>query len=144
MSDLILLVEDNEDDVFIMQNAIKRAGIKSPVFVAEDGRKALDYVEGQGPFADRARFPFPQLMLLDLKLPEVHGFDVLRTIRANTALPPLLIIILTSSDQDSDIERAYRSGANSYLVKPPTPDKLAAMVKVLSEYWLQWNASPRR
>jgi len=142
MGNLILLVEDNEDDVFIMQKAIKRAGIANPVRVVEDGQKALDYVEGRGEFADRARYPLPSLILLDLKLPEVHGFDVLKAIRANGALPHLLVIVLTSSDQGSDIERAYRTGANSYLVKPPMPQQLDAMVRTFSEYWLQWNRQP--
>ena len=141
---MILLVEDNEDDIFIMQKAIKRAGIAAPIFVVEDGRKALDYVEGRGEFADRSRYPLPQLILLDLKLPQLHGFDVLKAIRSNPALPPLLIIVLTSSDQDSDIERAYRIGANSYLVKPPTPEKLDGMVKAFHEYWFEWNARPAR
>lgn len=141
MSDLILLVEDNEDDVFIMQNAVKRARMPNRLFVAEDGRKALNYLEGQGEFADRVRFPLPQLVLLDLKLPQLHGFDVLKAVRSNAALPPLLIIVLTSSNQDSDIERAYRAGANSYLVKPPTPDKLESMLKAMNDYWFQWNAA---
>jgi len=144
MSKLILLVEDNEDDVFIMQNAVKRAGIPGPLFVVDDGQKALDYLEGRGQFANRRQYPVPQLILLDLKLPQLHGFDVLKAIRSNAALPPLLVVVLTSSDQDSDIERAYRVGANSYLVKPSTPEKLDGMIKAFHEYWFQWNASARR
>ena len=142
MNKVVLLVEDNEDDVFIMQNALKKAQINNPLFVAEDGRKALDYLEGRGKFADRAQFPLPAFVLLDLKLPQIHGLDVLKSIRANPALPPLLVVVLTSSDQEPDIERAYRLGANSYLTKPPTPHKLDSLVKCLGEYWLVWNTRP--
>ena len=142
MNKLILLVEDNEDDVFIMQNAFKKARITNPLFVAEDGREALDYLEGRGKFADRAQFPLPALVLLDLQLPQIHGLDVLKSIRANTALPPLLVVVLTSSDQESDIERAYRLGANSYLTKPTTPQKLDSLASCLGEYWFDWNTRP--
>jgi CheY-like chemotaxis protein len=142
MHKLILLVEDNEDDVFILQNAFKKAGIINPMFVAEDGRRALDYLEGRGKFADRAQFPLPALVLLDLNLPQIHGLDVLKSVRANPALPPLLVVVLTSSDQEPDIDRAYRLGASSYLTKPPTPQKLDALVRCFGEYWFQWNTRP--
>ena len=144
MSNTILLVEDNEDDVFIMKNALKRAGIDNPVFVAEDGRKALDYLEGAGKFADREQFPMPSLVLLDLKLPIVMGLDVLKSIRTNPAMPAMLVVVLTSSDQHSDIDRAYRIGANSYVVKPPTPEKMLSLAKCIGEYWFQWNSLPAR
>ena len=139
MDKLILLVEDNEDDVFIMRTALKKAGLINPIFVAEDGQHALDYLEGRGKFSNRAQFPLPALVLLDLKLPQIHGLDVLKSIRTNPSLPPFLVIVFTSSDQEPDIERAYRLGANSYLTKPPTPQKLDALVKCLGEYWFQWN-----
>ena len=138
----MLLVEDNEDDVFIMQNAFKRAGIANPMFVAEDGRSALDYLEGLGKFADRAQFPVPGLVLLDLNLPRIHGFDVLKSIRANPPLRPTLVVVLTSSDQETDIDTAYRIGANSYLTKPGNPQRIDAMVKCLGEYWFDWNIRP--
>src|SRR5256885_11012165 len=117
LNKLVLLVEDNEDDVFIMQNAFQKARIANPIFVAGDGRSALDYLEGLGKFADRAQFPLPGLVLLDLNLPQVHGLDVLKSIRANPLLRPTLVVVLTSSDQESDIDKAYRIGANSYLTK---------------------------
>jgi CheY-like chemotaxis protein len=142
MNKLVLLVEDNEDDIFIMQNAFKKAGIVNPMFVAEDGRSALDYLEGLGKFADRAQFPFPGLVLLDLNLPRVHGLDVLKFIRANPSLRPTLVVVLTSSDQEIDIEKAYSLGANSYLTKPGSPQNLEAMVRCLAEYWLEWNSRP--
>lgn len=139
---LILLVEDNEDDVFILKMAFKKAGLRHPVAVAEDGQQALDYLRGAGEFADRNRFPLPALVLLDLKLPKIMGLDVLRAIRENPGLAPLIVTVLTSSDQDRDIERAYRLGANSYLVKPSAADRILQMARTLCEYWLEWNVSP--
>ena len=141
-SKTILLVEDNEDDVFIMRRAFTKAGIKNPLFVAEDGRVALDYMEGAGEFKDRGRFPIPALMLLDLKLPRVMGLDVLKSIRSNPAVPAILVVVLTSSDQQPDIDRAYRLGANSYVVKPPMPEKMESLARCMSDYWFGWNALP--
>jgi CheY-like chemotaxis protein len=138
----ILLVEDNEDDVFIVRRAFQKAGINNPLFVAEDGRIALDYIAGSGEFGDRKRFPVPALMLLDLKLPRVMGLDVLKSIRNNPALSAMLVVILTSSDQQPDIDRAYRLGANSYIVKPPMPDKMESLARCMSEYWFGWNTLP--
>jgi CheY-like chemotaxis protein len=138
----ILLVEDSEDDVFFMQRALKDAGIDSPLQVVEDGEMAINYFMGKGKFADRAQFPLPDLVLLDLKLPKVMGLDVLKCMRANAALPPILVIVLSASSERADIEGAYRHGANSYLIKPSTPDRLLAMVKSLGDYWFRWNTRP--
>ena len=140
MKKQILVVEDDENDVFFLQKAIKRAGIEIPVHVASDGRKALDYLDGAGAFADREEFPLPTLVLLDLKLPQVMGLDVLRWIRQR---PELLfpVIILSASSNEADIEAAYRLGANAYLVKPGVAAKLLDMVRAIKDFWLTHNTS---
>src|SRR5688572_11336740 len=119
----ILLVEDNEDDSFFMQQAKTKAGIQNPMQVVDDGQKALDYLRGVGKYSDRQQYPLPFLLLLDLKLPLVPGLRVLSWLREQPEFETMLVVILTSSKEDRDIDRAYRLGANSYLVKPPNANK---------------------
>jgi CheY-like chemotaxis protein len=138
----LLLVEDMEPDVFFMQRAWKRAVIANPLHVVGDGQEALEYLSGTGKFAHRTEFPMPGLVLLDLKIPRVLGLDVLKWIREQTALKTLPVIILTSSHDESDVEKAYQLGANSFLVKPHSPDQLADMVKSFRDYWLKHNHPP--
>ena len=139
---LVLLVEDNEDDIFFMRRAFKDAAITNTLRVVEDGQQAIDYLSGLGKFADRNQFPLPSLILLDLKLPRVMGIDVLKWLRSNPALPPIPVVVLTSSLEEPDVDRAYRQGANSYLVKPPNAERLLALAKSLGEYWFEWNTPP--
>ena len=107
----ILQVEDDPNDIFFLQRAMKKAGVLNPIQVARDGQQAIDYLQGVGKFADREKFPFPCLVLLDLKLPFVMGLEVLRWIRKQPgrALP---VVILTASAEDADIATAYSLGAN--------------------------------
>lgn len=142
MNDTILLVEDSPDDVFFLQRAFKRAEIKNPVQVVKDGQQALDYLSGAGVFADRVNFPFPHLVLLDLKLPYVLGLDVLKWIRSQPKLQTLPVIILTSSSERSDLDHAYRLGANSFMVKPADAEHLLGLAKCFAEYWLKYNLLP--
>jgi len=135
----ILLVEDEENDVVFMEMALKKEGLASALQVAEDGQAALDYLSGAGEFADRARFPIPALVFLDLKLPRVMGMDVLKWIRDQSELDTMVVIMLTSSQQRSDIRGACALGANSYLVKPSNPLDLAQIVDLVKRYWLQLN-----
>jgi CheY-like chemotaxis protein len=139
---LILLVEDNDDDVFFMQQAMGKARILNPMRVATSGQDAMDYLMGAGEFADKAKHPLPFLMLLDLKLPYVPGLEVLKWVRSRPELKNILIVVLTSSREDRDIDTAYSLGANSYIVKPPTADKLNEMVKALADYWIVQNQPP--
>jgi len=136
---VILLAEDNEDDVFLMERALREAGIKNPLSIVEDGQEAIDYLSGSGPYADRQRYPLPAILFLDLKMPRKSGFDVLKWVRSNEALQTMVIVVLTSSEEPSDISRAYREGANSYLVKPPTGEELLTMAKQFKWYWLDLN-----
>jgi DNA-binding response OmpR family regulator len=139
----ILVVEDDENDVFFLQNAIKAAGIQIPVHVARDGRQALDYLGGVAACADREQFPLPSLILLDLKLPQLMGLDVLRWIRARPELS-MPVIILSASKNEADIEAAYRLGANAYLVKPNAVGRLLEMVRAIKDFWLTHNTSPEQ
>ena len=111
--------------------------------VAEDGQKALDYLDGIGPFSDRGEFPIPGLILLDLRLPRVPGFDVLKWIRSQSSLSCIPTIILSSSKEDRDMQTAYELGANSFLVKPLNAAELTEMVKASVDYWLCRNTIPR-
>ena len=130
----ILLVEDNEDDVFIMKHALKQAGLANSLQVVTDGQMALDYLEGVGSYADRTRFPLPFVVFLDLKLPYLHGFEVLTWIRKQEALNSLVVIILTSSDEERDHQQASALGARFYLVKPPKPTELLGIFESLKNY----------
>ena len=135
----ILLVEDNEDDVFLMQRALKGARVINPLFVVEDGQEAVDYLGGAGKFGDRETYPLPAIVFLDLKLPLISGHDVLAWVRRQKELESLVVIVLTSSNEASDLSRCYALGANSYLVKPPTPEQLEDLANAFRWYWLEYN-----
>jgi CheY-like chemotaxis protein len=135
----LLLVEDNEDDVFLMKRALKGAHVINPLFVAVDGQEALDYLAGADKFADRTNYPLPAVVFLDLKLPFISGHDVLTWIRRQKDLDSLVVIVLTSSNEASDLSRCYALGANSYVVKPPTPEQLEDLAKAFKWYWLEYN-----
>jgi CheY-like chemotaxis protein len=141
-NDTILLVEDDENDVFFLKYAFENAGITNPLQVVHDGQAAVDYLAGANQYADRSRFPLPSLVLLDLKLPLKMGLDVLRWIHDQPHLRSLLVIILTSSADTRDIEECYRLGARSFLVKPLSVDKRLEMAKAIKHYWLELNAIP--
>jgi CheY-like chemotaxis protein len=141
MTEPILLVEDEPNDIFFMQRAFDRAGVVNPLQVVNDGREAMDYFKGEGQFADRAAFPLPCLVLLDLKLPYVMGLDVLRWIRQQPELA-VIVLILSSSAAEADITAAYRLGANGCLVKPSEAHQLVDMVKAVKDYWLTHNTPP--
>lgn len=135
----LLLIEDNEDDVFLMKRALQSARIINPLHVVEDGQEALDYLGGAGKFADRDQYPLPAVVFLDLKLPFISGHDVLAWIRKQKNFESLVVIVLTSSNEASDLSRCYSLGANSYLVKPPTPEQLDDLAKAFKWYWLEYN-----
>jgi CheY-like chemotaxis protein len=137
----ILLVEDEENDVFFFQRAMQKSGSATTVQVARDGQEAIDYLKGGGPFADRTAFPLPGLILLDLKLPFVMGLDVLKWIRQQPELHPI-VVILSSSREEADIAAAYRLGANAYLIKPAEVSKLQDLVRAINDFWLTQNTPP--
>ena len=135
----ILYAEDDENDAFFLDRAFKTAGILHPLVVVTDGQEAIDYCAGRGAYADRAAHPLPCLTLLDLNMPRKSGIEVLRWIRQEPAFFTVPVIILTSSLQDSDIDLAYRHGANAYLVKPSQPEDLLVLSKSIQDFWLAQN-----
>ena len=135
----ILQVEDEENDVLLLEHAFKKAGISNQVVVASDGQEALAYLEGTGQFANRQEHPLPCLVLLDLKLPDQHGLDVLEWMRRQAALRTTVVVALTSSDHDADIRRAYELGVNSYVVKPSNNEKRVQFAQHLKGWWLGCN-----
>jgi CheY-like chemotaxis protein len=139
MTHTILLVEDNPDDAFFMQRAFGDAGIQNPVIHVEDGRQAVDYLSGTGKFVDRAKFPFPSIVFLDLQLPFKTGLQVLEWARRDPKFAKVIIIVLTSSSEPIDLKRAYQLGANSFVVKPPTADQLVDLAKAFKLWWLNIN-----
>jgi CheY-like chemotaxis protein len=137
----ILQVEDDPNDVFFLQRAFKKVGVANPVQIASDGQEAIDYLRGAGKFADREKYPYPGLVLLDLKLPFVMGLDVLRWIRQQPG-PALVVLMMTASSQDTDITTAYRLGANGFLTKPSEAGKLQDIVRAIQDFWLTHNMLP--
>jgi CheY-like chemotaxis protein len=138
----ILVVEDDENDVFFLRRALLSTGMPVDLHVAVDGRQALDYLHGRGGFANRAEHPLPNLVLLDLKVPYLSGLEVLRQIRATPELRKLIVIVLTSSALDSDVAQAYEIGANSFLVKPSRLEEQKLVAQRIADYWLRVNLAP--
>ena len=117
----ILLAEDDPNDVFFMKRAFEKAQLPNPLVVVSDGEETIRYLKGEGVYADRARYPLPGLLLLDLRMPRRGGFEVLDWLRRQPGLKRLMTVVLTSSAESPDINHAYDLGANSYLLKPPEP-----------------------
>lgn len=139
----ILLVEDDPNDVLLVQRAFRKANLANHLQVVGDGEEAVAYLTGQAAYANRKRHPQPMLMLLDLKLPRKSGLEVLAWLQQQPGLKRLPVVVLTSSRESADIDRAYDLGANSYLVKPVAFEALLDMVKTLDLYWLILNEKPQ-
>ncbi|HWX23117.1 MAG TPA: response regulator [Candidatus Binatia bacterium] len=134
---LFLLVEDSEDDAFLLRQVFRKANINNPLQVVTSGEEAVAYLSGLGRYANRAGFPLPALVLLDLKMPgRMDGFEVLKWIRQQPALKTLPVVVLTGSNDPEDINRAYKLGANSFLTKPNDFHKFVEVTQALSGYWL--------
>lgn len=138
----VLLVEDEPADALLIQRALARAGLTSPVRLIEDGEGALDYLLGNAPYQDRELYPLPALILLDLKLPRLGGIELLRQLKRMQPMGRIPVIVLTSSAQTEDVERAYELGANSYLVKPARFAEFCDVASQLVGYWLLVNRQP--
>ena len=141
MSDIIrpiLLIEDNPMDVDLTLRAFEQRRLTNPVEVARDGEEALACIERW-----EAGEPTPLVILLDLKLPKVDGLEVLRRLKSHEVFKTIPVVVLTSSEEDRDVETAYRLGANSYIVKPVDFDKFTQVVAEIEMYWLILNTPPR-
>ena len=139
---VILLVEDNPDHVLIIKRGLAANNVINEVKVAKDGQEAMDYLLHQGEYADPAKAPRPGLILLDIKLPKLDGFEVLQRIKQDPALKSIPVIIVTSSDQEVDITKGYLEGANSYVSKPMQFSEFIEKVRKLELYWILVNKLP--
>lgn len=137
-----MLVEDLEDDVELVRRAFAKAAVPNPIHVVRSGEEALKYLSGTGQYANRAEHPLPDLILLDLRMPGMDGFEVLAWIRSQTGIRTIPVVVLTSSDLVWDVNRAYELGASSFLVKPMDFEDYARLGKLISNYWLKAVKTP--
>lgn len=131
---VILLVDDNPHDVVLIRLAFRRVGIIDTIHLVKDGVEAMRYIKGEGAYADRHQFPTPTLVLLDLRMPLTSGFDVLRWIRSQPKLSGVVVVVMSGSKNDADIDRAYSLGANHYLIKPTRFEEMVKMMETLKDY----------
>ena len=135
----ILLADDDDNDVMLLRMAFAKLRPALNLQRVQDGVEAIQYLDGEGIYADRERYPLPSLLLLDLKMPRRNGFEVLAWLRTNPTFKWLIVTVLTASKDDVDIRRAYSLCTNSYLVKPATLEGLEKMSKTIKEYWIEMN-----
>jgi CheY-like chemotaxis protein len=140
----ILLAEDDENDAWLVKRALNSANIHNPIHVVSDGAEAIAYLRGDGQYANRLRFPLPKLLLLDIKMPRCHGLEVLEWVRGNeeNGLNRLPIVIMSSSNLQRDVDRAYELGVNAYLVKPNAFQELVKTLRTTTEFWKDTAAHP--
>jgi len=139
---VILVVEDREDDILLLRKALSLASVRNPLHFVRTGEEALSYLSGESRYARRDEFPLPLLILLDLKLPGMSGFELLAWIRQQDGLRGLPVVVLTSSDQLYDVNRAYDLGANSFFVKEFDFNDFVNLAKLLERYWLKTAKTP--
>jgi CheY-like chemotaxis protein len=138
----ILLVEDDANDVLLCQHAFKEARVPNPLLIVRDGAEAIDYLEAVGKFADRARFPLPIAIVLDLKMPRVSGFEFLQWLREQPDHERFVVIICSSSNIPGDVERAYALGAHGFVLKPYTIAERTELWICFKNWWLRFNQFP--
>jgi len=139
----ILMVEDNPNDAELTIRALRKNHLANPVFIAQDGQEALDFLFHQGVYAKNESSGLPKVILLDLKLPKISGLEVLKIIKENEQTKTIPVVVLTSSREDPDVTSAYALGANSYVVKPVEFDQFVHTLSSLGFYWLLLNESPK-
>ncbi len=139
---VVLLVEDDEDDAFFFRRAFGKTGYGNPVHRVPDGLAAIHYLSGEGEYADRAQFPTPIMLVLDLNTPRRHGIEVLRWIRSRPEFASLVVVVLTSSNSEVDVAACYELGVNSYVVKTTETEGFVQNVQLMATYWLGLNRAP--
>lgn len=137
---VILVAEDDPNDIFFLRRAFQKAGVLCQIVDVANGQEAVFYLEGSGRYSKRSDFPLPQLLLLDLKMPLMNGFDVLEWLQGRAELAQVPALVLSSSGHDEDMVRARRLGARGYLVKPGDLSQLAQLARDLAAKWLQGQA----
>lgn len=140
----VLLVEDNDDHAELVLRSLEEHHVANIITRVSDGEEALDYLLRRGAFAGEGAAPAPDLVLLDLRLPRVDGLDVLSQVKANPELAGIPIVILTTSQAEQDLARAYDRKANAYVIKPVDFDKFVQLMRDLGFFWLGWNRHPSR
>jgi CheY-like chemotaxis protein len=131
----ILVVEDDEGDQMLLRRAFAKAGVKAELRFVADGEETIAYLQGRPPYENPIAFPLPNLLLLDLKMSRVNGFDVLEWLRGKPALGGVLVVVFSSSSDPTDRQRAKALGAKAYIIKPPESEELVQVVKGLEQYW---------
>lgn len=132
----VLYVENEENDVLFMRRAFKQAGLIESLRAVPSSREAMDYLSGRAPFQNRGLHPFPALLLMDLSLPSISGFDLLRWVRAQPQLQELIVVVFSSSARPEDLKRARELGANDYFQKPTSGSQFVEVVRGLQQKWL--------
>lgn len=138
----ILLVEDDSNDILFIQRAFRQTKFENSMQVVRDGDEAVAYLSGEGKYANRSLYPLPGMILLDLKLPRRSGLEVLEWLRIQPVLKRIPVVILTSSKENNDVNKAYDIGVNSYLLKPVNYNALNEMIETLNAFWLRLNCYP--
>ena len=141
-SNAILIVDDSRDDRFLLKRSLGRAGVLNPICEVGTGAEAIAYLDGSGVYADRSRFPFPGILLLDLDMPDVDGFRVLQWIRDKFSEGRFLVVVLSRLDEIKSINRAYSLGASSFLTKPGNETDLDGLIRCFRDYWIVRNHAP--
>lgn len=131
----ILIAEDDENDAFILERALRKVGFTNPFHVCSDGTDVLDYLRGIGRYQNRLAFPFPRIFITDLKMPKMNGMEVLKWLHNHPECNLIPKIVLSASQQQTDIQEAYKWGVNSYLVKPGSYESLVEMLTLFFNYW---------
>lgn len=139
---VILLVDDDYNDCTLLRRAFVGAKVLNPLFIVRSGQEALDYLSGLGQYANRAEFPLPDLILLDIKMHGIDGMEVLRWVRSQPGLKSIRIVMLTSSNDIKDVNMAYQLGANSFLTKPVDFERFLEIARTLGGYWLRLDKAP--
>ena len=132
---IILVAEDDENDAFMLKRAFAKTGVPMPVYICQDGEATMNYLKGKGEFANREAFPFPRVLVTDLKMPLCSGFEVLAWLQSHPECNLIPKIVFSASNQEADVIRAYQLGANCYFTKPTSPEDLLKIVRLINDFW---------